>query len=281
MASISAATRIANPSFSATRRTRRRARLRSDGAGMRIRVLAGEDRFAMAARRLAARLREHGVETGDDAMAMIVDASGISLDIGGGAPIRADFVAGRIGYRLAHGLGRRQPLPRAVGLGRGIVEIIDATAGLGRDAFVLAALGARVRMIERNIAISVLLEDGLRRALDHPATRDIARRMQLLTADSQPYLEGLSAVECPDAVYLDPMYPHSGKSAMVKKEMQALRLLLGSEPQDPRLLAVSRAVARRRVIVKRPRRAPPLAATTPDFEISAPNTRFDVYLSSD
>jgi len=62
-------------------------------------------------------------------------------------PVYAEFVGGPAGYRRIQGGGRKQHIARAVGLkGSSVPFIIDATAGLGRDSFVLAALGCRCRI---------------------------------------------------------------------------------------------------------------------------------------
>ena len=81
----------------------------------------------------------------------------------------------------------------------------------------------------------------------------------------------------PEVVYLDPMYPHRTRAALVKKEMRALRRIVGEDQDSPGLLAAALGCARRRVVVKRPRRAPTLAGPEPDARIEAPNTRFDIY----
>jgi 16S rRNA (guanine1516-N2)-methyltransferase len=62
-----------------------------------------------------------------------------------------DFASAANTYRRLHGGGNGQPLARAIGLktyGLPLV-VIDATAGLGQDSFVLASLGCHVTMIER------------------------------------------------------------------------------------------------------------------------------------
>ena len=75
-----------------------------------------------------------------------------------------DFNGGAVGHRLKFGGGRGQALPKACGLSKGQTpRIVDATAGLGRDSFLLASLGAEVTLIERSKHMHRLLEDGLAR----------------------------------------------------------------------------------------------------------------------
>lgn len=198
-------------------------------------------------------------------------------------PVYADFVAGRADYRRKHGGGRNQPLARAAGLkGSAEVSVIDATAGLGRDAFVLASLGAQVVLLERSAVVGALLHDALRRAHADPVVSVIAARMQLVVTDAATFLDTFSARPdgvCPDVVYLDPMYPHTSKTALQKKEMQLFRAVLGTDDDAAQLLAAARRVAGARVVVKRPLNAPFLADAKPNGKVVSKNTRFDLYLS--
>jgi 16S rRNA (guanine1516-N2)-methyltransferase len=194
-------------------------------------------------------------------------------------PVYVDFVAGAIGFRARHGSRNKEPLARAVGL-KGAIHptVLDATAGLGRDAFVLASLGCTVTLVERSPIIAALLRDGLARAAAHPGTRDISRRMQAQIGDAVAIMVGLADQARPDVVYLDPMYPHRGKSALVKKEMRLLRALVGEDLDAPRLLETALHVARKRVVVKRPRLAPCLPGIAPSHTMTGSTTRFDIYL---
>ena len=192
-------------------------------------------------------------------------------------PVYADFVQGRADYRRKHGGGRGQLLAKAV-FPKGFTSptVVDATAGLGRDAFVLASLGARVTLLERSPIAYALLDDALRRAHTSEVA-DIAARMTLHVGDAVTYLEALS--ELPDVIYLDPMYPHTNKQALQKKEMQLFRQLVGADEDAAELLAAARRVALERVVVKRPAGAPWLGDMQPQGKLESKNTRFDLYLS--
>jgi len=201
----------------------------------------------------------------------------------GGGNVQAEFVTGALGYRLRAGGGRSQPLARAVGLrGGAALEIVDATAGLGRDAFVLASLGCRVTLVERSPIVAALVEDGLRRAAADEDVAEIVARMRLVTGDGRVLLARLAednAGPRPDVVYMDPMYPARTKSALVKKELRALRALVGGDEDAGELLAAALHAARRRVVVKRPLRAPPVGQPAPSTQIRGKTTRYDVYLN--
>ena len=194
-------------------------------------------------------------------------------------PIYVDFVGGPFGYRRLRGGGCMQYLARAVGLRSGIKpSILDATAGLGRDAFMLATLGCRVLMLERSPISHALLADGLKRAnLDPMLSKVTDERLGLRCEDAISYLTRLSAHARPDVIYLDPMYPKRSRSALNKKEMRLLREVAGDDEDAPELLALSLRTAGRRVVVKRSRLAPPIEGSPPDAHIRGAATRYDVY----
>lgn len=198
-----------------------------------------------------------------------------------GKPLKVDFTVGKVAHRRQFGGGRGQLIARACGFAAGITpSVVDATAGLGRDAFVLASLGAKVLMIERVPAIAALLEDGLNRARQYAETADIAARMQLSIGDASRELAAF--VEevgfAPQVVHLDPMFPHREKSALVKKEMRLFRELAGDDHDAPRLLDAALETATHRVVVKRPRKAPPIDGPAPQHVIEGKTSRYDLYV---
>ena len=174
--------------------------------------------------------------------------------------------------------GRRQPLARAAGLHHGTgVRIVDATGGLGRDAFVLSALGARVTVCERNRVLCFLLDDAWRRAADDPSVGPWIERLELFRGDARDRLASMD--EPCDVVYLDPMYPTRNKQALARKEMRVLRALVGDDTDSAALFAAAVTHASRRVVVKRPSKAPPLAGHPPSFSYRGKQARYDVYLT--
>lgn len=150
--------------------------------------------------------------------------------------IYVDFVSGAMTHRRKFGGGRGEAVARAVGVkGNYLPDVVDATAGLGRDAFVLAAVGCRVRMIERHPVVAALLEDGLKRGYqDAEIGAWLQQRLTLIYGPSAQQL-GLITPR-PDVVYLDPMYPHRQKSALVKKEMRVFQTLVGADTDADELL---------------------------------------------
>ena len=195
-----------------------------------------------------------------------------------GNPIFIDFEQGKNAHRRQFGGGRGQPLAKAIGLKKGATPtIIDATAGFGRDAFVLANLGCQITLIERNPLIAALLDDALQRATENPEITDIIKRMSLVNNDAIEHLNQLS--QRPDVIYMDPMYPSREKSALVKKDMRLLHQLAGPDTDSEQLLTTARSTALKRVVVKRPKSAPFVGELTPTTSIESKNTRYDVYLT--
>lgn len=196
-------------------------------------------------------------------------------------PVYVDFLEGKADFRRRYGSSRDEGVVRAVASKRNRTPtVLDATGGLGRDAFVLAGHGCRVTLVERQPVLFALLADGLARATrDEKVGRMVAERLRLLAGDSRTVMRELPEAERPEVVYLDPMYPHRETTALVKKEMAAIRLLAGPDADSDELLAGALRCARRRVVVKRPAGAPSLAGRRPDLVQKSGAHRFDIYLT--
>ncbi|MGC6405969.1 class I SAM-dependent methyltransferase [Bisgaard Taxon 45] len=191
-----------------------------------------------------------------------------------------DFVSGVMAHRRKFGGGRGEAIAKAAGIKSGYLpSVIDATAGLGRDAFVLAAIGCQVRLVERHPVVRLLLQDGLQRAYSDSEIGEMMRQnMRLLPVNHIEQLD--PTVDAADVVYLDPMYPHKQKSALVKKEMRVFQHLVGADLDADSLLAPALALARKRVVVKRPDYAQFLAQQSPQFSRETKNHRFDIYVTA-
>ncbi len=215
---------------------------------------------------------------------LLLDDQGLCLQLTGKkapGPVRAEFVTGKMGYRREHGGGAGQMVAKAVGLHKtkARLHVLDATAGLGQDAFILASLGCQVTLFERNPVIHALLEDGLSRASLNVDCAPVIEHMILKPGSSIEWLEGADAPVA-DVIYLDPMFPHREKSALVKKEMQVFQSIVGSDDDSAQLLQAALACARYRVVVKRPRRAASIAGPEPATRIEGKSSRYDIYAIS-
>jgi len=193
--------------------------------------------------------------------------------------VSVDFASDALDYRVKHGGGKQEFVARAVGIkGNETPTILDATGGLGRDAFILASLGCAVTLIERSPVVAALLESGLERAALNAELSDwLPQQLSLQHANSIEFMQNW-AFEAPDVIYLDPMFPHRKKSAAVKKEMRLFQQLLGADPDSDALLLPAIALAKKRVVVKRPANAPNLANRKPQATVSSKKHRFDIYL---
>jgi len=189
--------------------------------------------------------------------------------------LEIDFTSGAVAHRLRFGGGRGQDLPKAIGLKKGAnPQVVDATAGLGRDGFLLASLGARVTLIERSEQMHALLEAALEKAKNGEMAAIVAR-MTLLHGDAKDLLPTL----VPEVVLVDPMHPPRGNSALVKQEMRQLREIVGEDPDAVTLIKVALESAQKRVVLKWPRKADlPAGLPTPSHRILGKSTRYDVWM---
>lgn len=190
-------------------------------------------------------------------------------------PLHIDFSGAHYRHR-----GGTEYLPKAFkGMAGG--SIIDATAGWGRDAWLLAYRGFRLTLCERNPYLYILLKQAVEQARELPLTAAVAARIEIVHHDSRDFLTASGAQA--DAIYLDPMYPQRQKSAKVKKDMQILHALLGADAgeqsDNAQLLDSALNSGCPRIVVKRPHSAEHLGGIAPHHSIEAPNTRFDIYLS--
>jgi len=233
------------------------------------------------AQQLAIKLNIPYAELNVEHIQLVVDDNHIEIRAPElGNPIFIDFESGKNAHRRQFGGGRGQPLAKAIGLKKGATPtVIDVTAGFGRDAFVLATLGCELTLVERHPLIATLLSDALIRGLANSDIANIITKMKLVHEDATSYLKRLKADSYPDVVYMDPMYPSRDKTALVKKDMRLLHQLAGPDTDSEQLLTTACSVAKKRVVVKRPKSAPFIANKKPSASIESKNTRYDVYVT--
>jgi len=192
-------------------------------------------------------------------------------------PVYVDFQSGDVAHRRLYGGGAGQAVAKAVGLSKKkSLRILDATAGLGRDAFVMASLGAQVLMLERHRGVHLLLADGLYRLGYNGELGDIQQRINLAYGSLLDAADTVAPFS-PEVIYLDPMFPERSKSAKVKKEMAIFHKLVGGDVDADALLALALERAEFRVVVKRPKQAPHLAGKVPTTALIGKSSRFDIY----
>jgi 16S rRNA (guanine1516-N2)-methyltransferase len=226
--------------------------------------------------------RYHISETGRPNTAAVLQQvrHGFSMAIRENEPsavntLTIDFLSGATGYRLRQAR-RSDSLAKAVGIkNRHVPTIIDATAGLGRDAFLLASLGAAVTLIERSEKVHALLAEALKKsAAAGPQWAAIVERMTLVHADARELLPSMQA----EVILVDPMHPP--RKRLVKHDMRLLRDLVGPDEDALELMRVALACARDRVVLKWPRYAAPYdGIAKPSHQFLGKTTRYDVFLT--
>lgn len=195
-------------------------------------------------------------------------------------PLRVDFASGKARHRRVYGGGKGQMIAKACGVSAKFKPtVLDLTAGLGGDGFVLASLGCTVQLCERNPLAFALVRDALARALGVEAELDeVMSRMSLRWVDSRSIMAELEyQPNKPGVIYIDPMFPERKKSAKVKKEMQYFHDLIGADADQDELLEKARDKAEYRVVVKRPKIAEPIAGMKPSLQIVGKSSRYDIY----
>lgn len=155
----------------------------------------------------------------------------------------------------------------------GILTAVDATAGLGEDAFLLAGAGFQVHLYERNPVIAALLYDALRRGSENPNLAPVIDRMQFHMEDSITALTQLTSA--PDIIVLDPMFPSRQKSGLIKKKFQLLQQLEQPCSEEQALLHAAISCGPRRIVIKRPLKGPYLAGLKPSYSLKGKSIRYD------
>ena len=202
----------------------------------------------------------------------------VKLDESQFGSVFVDFCSDQLKYRQKFGGGVSQAVAKAMGIKKGFrPDILDATAGLGTDAFVCASLGCRVHLVERVPLVVMLLHDGLRRAQEDEQIGEWVRERMFLSFGDL-IQDDLSLPFSPQVVYIDTMFPEKKKSALVKKEMRTLQAIVGTDKDAGLLFKKACQIAGKRVVVKRPILADSLGEALPDTVIKTKNYRFDVYL---
>lgn len=185
-----------------------------------------------------------------------------------------DFVNDKRNYHRPLPQGKKEIIAKAIGLSKGYLDIIDATAGMAVDTIVMARLGACVRAIERSHTIYQLLMDAKVRAQGKvPWIENI----EFIHGDAISILNNLSDERKPDVIYLDPMFPEKKKDALPKKEMRIFKDIVGEDNDSIQLLNAALGSARERVVVKRPLKAQEIHEPV-HHSFVGHSVRYDMYL---
>ena len=193
--------------------------------------------------------------------------------------LKCSFIEGPILHRLKYGKGRGQNLAKAIGMKfNKNRNIIDATAGLGYDSFILASLGAKVTLIERSQKMHELLQNGINEGISFGGEIEkIINRMELLFGDSKDILPKLT----PEVIMIDTMYKERKKTALVKNNMRLVREIVGPDTDYIELLEVALNCAKNRVVLKQPKYAEPIKDIKKcSHQIIGKTIRYDIFMTN-
>lgn len=158
-----------------------------------------------------------------------------------------------------------QPLYRALGVkGEHKPFVLDATCGLAGDSLQLLVFGCRVHSWERHPIPALMLLRAFE-SWENP----IKERWSL-------DLMNFSVPDKVEVIYFDPMFKEANQKSLPRKEMRIFREVVGSD-EDAVEVAQEFLLLKRRLIIKRPLKSPPLIEK-PSFQQSGKAVRFDVYL---
>lgn len=206
-------------------------------------------------------------------LTVLFDGKGVSL-VGYGLSYQGDF-DGMI-HRVTEGRLQHEMLSRVAKTDEKSVKAIDATAGMGEDSFLIAALGYNVTLYEQNPIIAVLLKDAIRRAKRNPIIKDIASRMTVINGDSVELMP--KSMDTIDLIYLDPMFPKRQKSGLINKKLQLIQKLEPPCTAEEELFDAAIKANPKKIVVKRPLKSPCLDNRAPNYMLKGKAIRYDCYV---
>lgn len=103
-------------------------------------------------------------------------------------PILVDFLDPALKKYLGH-MSKKNIFGKALALKHDPTQLIDLTAGFGKDSFVVSKFFSKVIWVERNPIVYFLLQDGLKRLLiEYPNLTD---KFELVLSESSDFLKTL------------------------------------------------------------------------------------------
>ncbi|TNF33230.1 MAG: hypothetical protein EP312_09815 [Gammaproteobacteria bacterium] len=238
----------------------------------RVAVRKGGDLFYSRSLALAGQLGLPCLDNGEAVFWLEYGEQGLWLRKAGDRKgVLIDWLQGKMDYRIRQ--ARSELLVKAFDVLPQGASVLDATAGFATDSVLLALAGFSVTACERSPVLHALQHDAWLRAQSDGAMAAVLENLHLRHADALAVMQSGTF----DAIYLDPMFPARDKSAAVKKPMVYLQDLLGEGCDGSDLLVAALQSAKRRVVVKRPPKAPFLAGMQPSGQRHGKAIRFDIY----
>ena len=239
--------------------------------GEKLVIFAGEGASADAVSALSRRVGAPVSERMGEELTLVLDRDGLSL-VGYGLTLRGDFE--EMLRRLTNGRLSHEMLVKLAKTAAPHPTAVDATAGMGEDALLLAAAGYEVTLFEQDAVIAALLRDTMTRARKHPVLGEIVARMTLIEGNS---IAGMASLEkAPDIIYLDPMFPARRKSGLINKKLQLLQKLEQPCTEEAELVGAAYALKPKKIIIKRPLNGAFLAGRKPSYTVKGKAIRYDV-----
>lgn len=238
----------------------------------KITICLGKGGQREMAESFARRIGAEIVENPGDYLTVMFDSKGVSL-AGFGLTYQGDFE--NMLHRVTNGRLQHEMLVRAAKSEKPGRRAIDATAGMGEDAFLLAAQGYEVTLYEQNPVIAALLKDALRRARKNMILKEIAERMKLVEGNSVECME--KQLDPVDVIYLDPMFPARQKSGLINKKLQLIQKLEPPCSAETDLFDAAIKANPSKIIVKRPLKSEFLAGRKPSYTLNGKAIRYDCY----
>jgi len=219
-------------------------------------------------------------DTAGPKLTVVFDSAGVSLS-GYGLTYQGDF-SESMKRRVTDGRLQHEMLVKASKPDKSLsssfspsLKAIDATAGMGEDAFLIAANGYDVTLHEQNPVIALLLKDAIRRAKKDSLLKEIAGRMHVVEGNSVDILS--NRLDPVDIIYLDPMFPGRQKSGLINKKLQLIQKMEAPCSEEHELFDAAIKACPSKIIVKRPLKAPFLAGRKPNYTLEGKAIRYDCY----
>lgn len=185
-----------------------------------------------------------------------------------GNKFKIDFINDKKNYQKIKQSMKKELIARAMGSGRYGDKVLDLSAGLGIDSVFLAQLGFSVTALERNPLIYYALSEAQKQCSDLDVKFVFSEALEFLQNTQEEF----------PVIYFDPMFPDKTKSALPRQEMVFFRQMVGADEDAAKVLETSiQRQGARRIVVKRPIKAPWLGDRKPQSSIAGKLIRFDIY----
>ena len=177
-----------------------------------------------------------------------------------------DFESKQLQFRSQSHLNAELIIKAVLGKKKQPINILDCTAGFGKDSYLMSLTGSQITAYESNPLMFALLKDGLNRSA-----------IENITLHKKDALNFIKTSPC-EVIYIDPMYPATKKTAKNNKQMALLQSFVGHQSQMAEDLFIqARSSNAKKIVIKRPVKAPYVNNTKPTSQIIGKAARFDVY----